>query len=141
MKKHTTPKAVREKNKYTLKYDNTVIANVRTDVLTFENENKVSSKMARFYERFISNFVRWSQNDFYKYAQQEYDSDTNPRKKYRFVPLKLRLEMFDEQTNDNSFKIKIIITMSKNKTHASKVEAVHVWDLQNGTLRIKKMQK
>ena len=140
MKKHTIPKAVREKNKYTLKYDNTVIANVSLDVLTFVNEDKISTKMADFYGRFVSNFVRWSENDFYKYAQNEYSFDENPRKKYRFVPLKLKLEMSNEQTDENTYKVCITITMTKNKT-ASKVETFHVWNIQNGTLRIRKVKK
>ena len=134
-----TYKKLQEKN--TIKHENTPIAHVFFNVLSFEGSNTACKKISLFYKRLVENFTKWVNIDFQKYALNEYTSDTNPRKKFRYVPFTLTIDM-TPQIKDNTFlEVKTSVKLYKRKTMISEKNINHLWNLKNGTLQIMKRQQ
>lgn len=134
-----TYKKLQEKN--VIKHENTPIAHVFFNVLSFEGSNTACKKISLFYKRLVENFTKWVNIDFEQYARKDYLSDTNPRKKFRYIPFTLTIDM-TPQIKDNTFlEVKTSVKLYKRKTMISEKNINHLWNLKNGTLQIMKRQQ
>ncbi len=141
MKTITLPSVCNQNEKIILKYENTPIALILYNTLYFEGDNKICNKIALFYAKLTEKFSVWVNNGFEKYAKKDYLSDTNPRKKFRYVPFELKYEMYSEIKNEFFLEVIIKITLSKRKNKISEKNIIHFWNLKNGSLHIQKKTK
>ena len=98
-KKICFPTYKKQQDKKTIRYENTPIAHIFYNTLTFDGSNNICQKISMFYKRLIENFTKWVDIDFEKYAKKEYLSDINPRKRFRYVPFTLYIDMSAEIKN------------------------------------------
>ncbi|MBE6717902.1 MAG: hypothetical protein E7574_01420 [Ruminococcaceae bacterium] len=132
------PTYKKQQEKNTVRYENTPIAHIFYNILSIDGENTVCKKIGMFYKRMIENFTKWVDIDFEKYAKNEYLSDTNPRKKFRYVPFSLVIDMTAEIKENIFLEVTTKVTLSKKKNFISEKKLFHIWNLKNGTLRVVK---
>lgn len=134
MKNICLPTFTQNENKYILKHDATPIGIVYYSTLSFDGTGNVCKKISEFYEKFLTNFSKWVDIDFKNYAEKDYESDTNPRKRFRYKPFNLYFSMSGKLRDQHFFQNDIKITLFKKNVMISEKNICHIWNLKNGTL-------
>ncbi len=132
------PTIDQDKKKIIQKHNNTPIALIYFDTVTIQGENKICKKIRAFYVKLTEKFTKWINTDFEKYAQNCFEADTHPRKKYRYTPIELKYTMTSEIINQHFLAVDTKITLSKRNNVLSKKQLKHIWNLKTGNLHTKK---
>ena len=141
MKEICTPTFLRTNEKYVLKYENTPVAIVYCENVTFGGEGAVCSKISAFYSGMTERFTKWVKGYFEEYAKKAYISDQNPRKRFRYTPFELKYKVNSSIREDNYMDVSVDVLLFKKKKLISEKNIRHTWSLKNGTLRVTKSNK
>lgn len=135
MKNTPRPTLVPSKQKYVIKNENTPIANITLNIIDVKGDGKTVKKIGSFYEKLAKRFADWANGSFKAYADRCYESDTSPRKKYRYRPLCLSYNTSADIINDTFLAVAIDITLTKDGKLVGRKKLHHLWDLSKGLLR------
>ena len=128
MKDITLPSAFISNTKQTLKYENTPVVNLSLDTICFEGETKNIKTFNVFYERLLNGFSAFAQNKFYDFAVNDFITDENPRKKYRYVPFDICFQITSQEQN-NKLCINIKVSVSKRRKILAEKTISHCWSI------------
>ena len=128
MKDIAIPSVVISNTKHILKYENIPLVNLSLDSICFEGDTKQVKKLNFFYERLLNVFSIFAENKFFEFALNDYIDDENPRKKYRYVPFDLILQI-TTQEQYNKLCINIKVSVSKRRKILAEKTISHCWSI------------
>ncbi len=137
MKDIALPSAFISNTKQILKYENTPLVNLSFDSIYFEGESKPIKKLNDFYEKMSNSFSSFATEAFYNFAVSDYESDQNPRKKYRYVPFDLCFQIKAQDQSHSRLCVHIKITVSKRKRIIAEKSITHLWTVSNKRFTMK----
>ncbi len=140
MKEIALPSAFISNIRQILKHENTPLVNLSLDSIHFDGEMKRIKKLNDFYERISNAFFGFANEDFYNFAVSDYESDQNPRKKYRYVPFDLCFQIKAQEQSHSSLCVHINITVSKRKMIIAEKSITHLWTVSNKRFTMKTKQ-
>lgn len=121
------------------RYENSVTAYILYETFTISAETKANKKISAFYGGLNERFIKWTENYFKNYAEILYVSDTDRRKRYRYIPLELKYASKVQQSENHSLDVLITVTLSRGKNVLSEKHIRHIWNLKNGNMILKKL--
>ncbi len=138
MKVVYVPELIYSNEKNTIKYEGTPVCNIELKRLLLSGEGSVIEKINKFYGKLFEKYNSWIDTSLSKYVCNVYLDDKNPRKKYRFSHFNLMFDIKHEMLQKNIMRIEINIVLSRQGETVSRKKTVHMWNLKNGSLLIKR---